>query len=273
MGGHHLVEEVPVTRPDLPRTARLNAAGARRLRAFAAPSATQTPTPSPRRGQYGPQAQQIATSRICSASSTGKAAVSSPEIVRSFRRLQPALALPPEWTPRAAATFLEDEAARISQQVAQLADQMGAQSVAEWTQRPGEHPDYLTKVGLLNTAMASAKEIVLSQQLYELIPEPPEDARATETRADAGSQSGAVGSALDTHPVPQRTQRGRSRTWPRRSGPTRSSRRCFGSRPATCWRPARRTTCRCPAHPEDPLAEELAQLVYSDLRHDGLPER
>ena len=23
----------------------------------------------------------------------------------------------------------------------------------------------------------------------------------------------------------------------------------------------------------DPLAEELAQMVYSDLRHDGLPER
>ena len=28
-----------------------------------------------------------------------------------------------------------------------------------------------------------------------------------------------------------------------------------------------------PAHREDPLTEELAALVYSDLRHDGLPER
>ena len=28
-----------------------------------------------------------------------------------------------------------------------------------------------------------------------------------------------------------------------------------------------------PAHGEDPLAEELAALVYSDLRHDRLSER
>ena len=28
-----------------------------------------------------------------------------------------------------------------------------------------------------------------------------------------------------------------------------------------------------PAHREDPLTAELAQMIYSDLRHDGLPER
>ena len=28
-----------------------------------------------------------------------------------------------------------------------------------------------------------------------------------------------------------------------------------------------------PAHPEDPLTAELAQMIYSDLRKDGLPER
>ena len=51
----------------------------------------------------------------------------------------------------------------------------------------GEHPDYLTKVGLLNTAMASAKEIVLSEQLYELIPEPqdpPNETTATPPSLD-----------------------------------------------------------------------------------------
>ena len=103
----------------------------------------------------------------------GKAAVSSREIRQIVGDVDNQyLALPPEWTPEQSATFTEDEAATISPQIAQLADQMGAQSVAEWTQRTGVHPDYLTKVGLLNTAMASAREIVLSNELYELIPEP-----------------------------------------------------------------------------------------------------
>ena len=79
--------------------------------------------------------------------------MSSPEIRQIVQDVYSQhLALPPEWTPEQSATFLEDEAVRISQQIAQLADQMGAQSVAAWTQRTGEHPDYLTKVELLNTA-------------------------------------------------------------------------------------------------------------------------
>ena len=44
----------------------------------------------------------------------------------------------------------------------------------EWITSHGEHPDYLTKVGLLNTATASAREMVLTRELYELIPAPPD---------------------------------------------------------------------------------------------------
>ena len=123
--------------------------------------------------------------------------------------------------------------------------QMGEQAVADWTARHGDHPDFMTKVGLLNTASASAKEMVLAQELYELIPEPPDGDRGRcwgqRSGADARSQPGAVGSALDTHVVPQRAERGRWRSWRRGCGRTRSSRRCSGSRRAICWRRGPRT--------------------------------
>lgn len=219
-------------------------------------------------------ATQIATSRICSASSTGKAAVSSPEIRQIVQDVYSQhLELPPEWTPEQSATVLEDEASRISQQIAQLADQMGAQSVAEWTQRTGQHPDYTTKVGLLNTAMLAAKEIVLSNELYELIPEP----------QDPSDETAETAPDLDRRQVPwdQRWTRTQYRSdpsdqiedlvaqiWP---DPVFSA--VFRIKAGYLLAARAEDHLPLPAHHEDPLAEELATLVYNDLRHDGLPER
>jgi hypothetical protein len=204
----------------------------------------------------------------------GKAAVSSPEIRRIVHDVYSQhQALPPEWTPEQSATFLEDEAARISQQIAQLADQMGAQSVTEWTQRTGEHPDYLTKVGLLNTAMASAKEIVLSEQLYELISEP----------QDPPNETTETPPSLDRSQVPwdQRWNRTQYRNGPSeqiedlvaQTWPDPDFSAVFRIKAGYLLAARAEDHLGLPAHREDPLAEELAALVYSDLRHDGLPER
>jgi hypothetical protein len=217
---------------------------------------------------------QTGTSRICSASSTGKTAVTSPEIRQIVQdvyshHLEP----PPDWTPAQRETFIETEAARISRQIADLADQMGAQSVTEWTARTGAHPDYLTTVGLLNTAMSAAKEVVLNNELYELIPQP----------ADPPSDLGTEPPTLDHSQVPwdQRWTRPQYRSdpseqiedlvaqiWP---GPDFSA--VFRIKAGYLLAARAEDQLPLPGHRGYPLADELAQMVYSDLRRDGLPER
>lgn len=76
--------------------------------------------------------------------------------------------LPPEWTPQQRQDFLHREAARLSRQAAKLAADMADQAVQEWINRHGDHPDYLTTAGLVNSATSQATELVLSQELYEL---------------------------------------------------------------------------------------------------------
>lgn len=83
--------------------------------------------------------------------------------------------LPPQWTARQQRAFLDAEAARLSHQVAELAAGLSAHAIEQWTARAGHHPDVMTKVGLINTAAMQAKEIVLTRELYDLIPPTPED--------------------------------------------------------------------------------------------------
>ena len=60
--------------------------------------------------------------------------------------------LPPVWTRAQRQGFIAKTAATLSRQIADLAAELGEQAVTEWTSEHGQHPDYLTKVGLLNTA-------------------------------------------------------------------------------------------------------------------------
>lgn len=180
----------------------------------------------------------------------------------------------PQWSPAQRETFLDSQAARISYQVAELAAEMGAQAVGAWTRSRGEHPDYLTKAGMLNTARSQAMEIVLNNELYEQIPT--EDGQPSNLwgaqRPSARSQSGALGSTLDPAPVSQRPQpehRGADRgsvAGPELLGGVSDQGRIPASRPGRGW-PA------LPSGPDDPLTSTLAQMVYTDLRDDGIPER
>ncbi len=197
--------------------------------------------------------------------------MTSPEIARIVAQVYTDhLSLPPEWTPAQRQGFLDKTAATLSRQVAELAAELGEQAVEEWTSEHGAHPDYLTKVGLLNTATASAKEIVLTNQLYELIPPPPE-------------------------PQDQTVEQPRDRTLPWTQRWTRTQHRsepdeAIEALVATLW-PAPEFSALfrikagylLAARAEDqlplprqgsaPLAVELAQMVYQDLRDDGLPAR
>ncbi|OBK04839.1 hypothetical protein A5722_01235 [Mycobacterium vulneris] len=219
-------------------------------------------------------AHQIRTSRICSASSTGKAAVTSPEIREIVDNIYDEhLTLPTQWTPQQRDQFLEAEASRISRQVAEVAAQMGEQAVRQWQTEHGQHPDYLTKVGLLNTTRAQAMEIVLSQELYEKIPQNDESSElpASQTmlqdRLQVPWQQRWTHSALRIEPSEQ-IEGLVAEVWP---APDFSA--VFRIKAGYLLAARAEEYLPLPSHPDDPLAATLAPLILADLRHDGLPER
>lgn len=216
----------------------------------------------------------IPTRRICSASSR-KVAVSSPEIRQILTEVYTNhLNMPAEWTPAQRQEFLEAQAATLSRQIAELAAELGEQAATDWTQRHGQQPDYLTRVGLLNTATASAREIVLNNELYEMIPEPedhtPEDLIAPEPAPDRSQLS-----------WDQRWTRTRYRSDPseqlealaHRVWPDPAFSAVFRIKAGYLLAARAEDQLALPADPDDPLAGELAQMIYRDLRRDGLPER
>jgi len=92
------------------------------------------------------------------------------------------IGVPPEWSDQDAAEFFQTEADRLSEMIGQLQIETQHAVIREWrAAHHGAEPDYLTQVGLINTARAQAEEIVLSQELYEQIPE--EDLTAQEQAA------------------------------------------------------------------------------------------
>jgi hypothetical protein len=222
-----------------------------------------------------PAGATIRTSRICSASLTGKAAVTSPEIRQIVHTVYTDhLRLPAEWSAARRQDFIEAEAGKISHQVAELATEMGEQAVADWMARHGDHPDYLTKVGLLNTATAAAKEIVLNNELYEMIPEPSDPIPSDPIEAEP---------VLDRSQIPwdQRWTRTLYRTEPSEQiealaaaiWPDPNYSAVFRIKAGYLLAAWAEDQLPLPRRPGDPLAEQLAQMIYTDLRHDGLPER
>ncbi|MDV3133337.1 hypothetical protein [Mycobacterium sp. 29Ha] len=245
----------------------------RRLRRFFAVRGYPDPATISQERTIWPAGATVRTSRICSASSMGKVAVTSPEIRQIVADIYTHhLELPPEWPSTRRQEFIEVEAARISRQVAEVAAQMGERAIADWKASRGDHPDYMTKVGLLNTAATSAKEMVLSQELYELIPEPPEEETLEHSE-----------------PIPDRSQVPWDQRWIRsywRSDPSEELEDLaarvwpdpdfsdvFRIKAGYLLAALAEDQLPLPSDPVDPLAAQLAQLVYSDLRRDGLPER
>lgn len=85
------------------------------------------------------------------------------------------LGTPPGWTPEQTDLFLNLVTERLDNQAAALALELGEQAVQSWTgQRAGQHPDHETTVGLHETALQNAREAIVRQSLYDLVPQPPE---------------------------------------------------------------------------------------------------
>lgn len=266
-----------MTSPDARSAAARRRVAERRLRQFMANHGYPDPdsSRSERTIWHGGRGQ-IHTSRVCSTSSAGTVVVTSPEIRQIVAEAYAGpLELPPQWSPAQRETFVDSQAARISYQVAELAAEMGAQAVGAWTRSRGEHPDYLTKAGMLNTARSQAMEIVLNNELYEQIP------------TEDGQPSNLWGEHND--PAPDRSQVPWDQRWTRpqyRSDPSQNIEALI----ADLWPdPNYSAVFRIkagyllaaraedglplPSGPDDPLTSTLAQMVYTDLRDDGIPER
>jgi hypothetical protein len=202
-----------------------------------------------------------------------KVAVTSPEIQQIVTEVYTSHdLLPSEWTTQRQRDFLDREATRLSRQVAEVAADLSEQAIQEWISRTGDHPDVMTKAGLVNNATLQAKDVVLNQELYELIPPPSEQ-------------------DLDERlpPMPERSEVPWDRRWTHtqyRSDPTADQEDLV----TAVWPPsdfsglfrikagyliAARAEDQLvlPIDPHDPLAAQLAQMVYADLRADGLPEK
>ncbi|MCA2304871.1 hypothetical protein JF770_14990 [Mycobacterium intracellulare] len=200
--------------------------------------------------------------------------MTSPEIRQIVANAYTQTQLPQEWSTAQREAFLDEEATRISYQVAELAAQMGAQAVGEWTQARGQHPDYQTKVGLLNTARSQAMEIVLANELYEQIPTE-DDQPSTLWGEDQPTPD------RDQVPWDQRWTQPQYRSdtsqdiedliahlWP---NPQFSA--VFRIKAGYLLAARAEEGLPLPRGPQDPLTDQLAQMVYNDLRRDGLPER
>ncbi len=86
------------------------------------------------------------------------------------------LVIPPEWTEQERAAFFQTEAMRLGERISQLQIDTQQTVIGQWrAAHDGRDPDYLTQVGLINSAREQAEEIVLAQELYEQIPEEEED--------------------------------------------------------------------------------------------------
>lgn len=197
--------------------------------------------------------------------------MTSPEIAQIVGQVYTDhLTLPPEWTPAQRQGFLDKTAATLSGQIAELAAELGEHAVEEWTSEHGDHPDYLTKVGLLNTATASAKEIVLNNQLYELIPPPQEPQDQTVEQPHD-----------ETLPWTQRWTRTQHRSEPNEATealvatlwPAPEFSALFRIKAGYLLAARAEDQLSLPRQGSDPLAVELAEMVYQDLRDDGLPAR
>jgi hypothetical protein len=184
------------------------------------------------------------------------------------------LTLPDDWSPQQRETFLQNLTRSLDRQTAALADDLAASAIQEWTQRHGQHPDYLTTVGLRNTAMTSAREIVVNQELYEQIPEPTGEEDVIEFDA-------ALTAPLPRSEVPwnkrwsdarYRSEPGEqledlaAQVWP---APNYSA--MFRIKAAYLLIARIEDDLPLPADRNDPLAAQLAPMVYEDLRADGYP--
>jgi len=82
------------------------------------------------------------------------------------------IGVPQEWSSEQTEAFFTEEATRMADRIARMQAEAQLVVIRQWRNaHNGNQPDYLTQVGLINAARAQCQEIVLSEELYEQIPE------------------------------------------------------------------------------------------------------
>ena len=186
------------------------------------------------------------------------------------------LPLPPEWTAQEQHQYLVQESERLSRMVGELADRLAEQSVTQWTRSHGHHPDYLTKVGLLNNARMAAREQILNNEVYEQIP-----SSTDETGEDRDAIRGEPPQDRDEIPWDQRWTDPDWRSEPSEAMETLIEQiwpeprfsMLFRIKAGYLLASREEDGLAIPTTSDSALARELAAMIYQDLRSDGLPER
>jgi len=90
------------------------------------------------------------------------------------------IGVPQEWSSEQAEEFFTEEATRMADRIARMQAEAQLVVIRQWRNaHHGNQPDYLTQVGLINAARAQCQEIVLSEELYEQVPEEDEETYPT----------------------------------------------------------------------------------------------
>ncbi len=178
------------------------------------------------------------------------------------------LGLPQEWTPEQGELFLNLVTNRLDDQAAELAMQLGEEAVNRWRQiHAGQFPDHATTVGLHETALQNAREAIVRQEIYALIPQRPED------------QQPQPPDPLSVQAVPweNRWRDLRYRTPPSEEIEELASHVWAGRSPMFQVAAAYLLAARAeegrpvPRGPRHRLAHQLAPLIEEELRADGHP--
>jgi hypothetical protein len=224
-----------------------------------------------------PASETIRSSRICSASSTGQAVtVIDPELLTAVQTVYSTdLGLPEEWTEPHRTEFITAEAAKIQLDGGQHGrDAVGAgdHGVEPPAQRPdaeprdqggaaGSSPQASSPGGAEQRTLRTDRDRRERQPPPRKTPDPILDRAQVDwqlrwTNPVYQSEATEDLEALIDHLWPA----------PDFSGPFRiKAGYLLAARAEDGLTP--------PAHHKDPLTAELAQMIYSDLRTDGLPER
>lgn len=213
------------------------------------------------------------SSRICSASRRPTKPVTQwmRQAVDDVYRQLP---LPEEWSPEHREQYLHNLTNGLDQMAAELADSLAAAAITQWTTRHGEHPDYLTTVRLRQTALQNARETIVRQELYDLIPQ--DDSEET-VDFDPPLVPPLPPSQVPWH---QRWKDARYRSDPGEQiealtetvWPAPGFSVMFRIKAAYLLIARIEDQLPIPDGPHHPLAAQLAPMVYEDLRADGYPE-
>lgn len=207
------------------------------------------------------------SNRICSASTHRiMKRVSSQWMREAVQAAYRQLGLPTGWTSEQTETFFNLVTERLDNKAAALSIDLAQDAISRWrTAHPGQEPDHQTTVGLHETALQNAREAVVRQELYALIPTPAEDQPEPVSRP-----SPEVSWQDRWRDVRYRTEPNESvedladTVWPQRSAMFRVKAAYLLATRAEEGRPV-------PTHPRHHLMPRLTPLVEEELRADGYP--